>query len=63
MSLLFGPVKLIPIFLPKVWAESRFPEPWAPSLGAPLGIGEVWLAPDRLHITHVAAGPLVGMGL
>ncbi|MCB2190688.1 MAG: class I mannose-6-phosphate isomerase [Deltaproteobacteria bacterium] len=63
MSLAFGPLKLIPIFLPKVWAESRFPEPWAASLGVPLGTGEVWLASDRLHVTQVAAGPLVGMGL
>ena len=63
MSLPFGPLKLTPIFLPKVWAEPRFPEPWASSLGAPLGTGEVWLASDRLHVTHVAAGPLVGMGL
>ena len=63
MSPPFGPLKLIPIFLPKVWAEPRFPEPWAASLGAPMGTGEVWLASDRLHVTHVAAGPLVGMGL
>lgn len=58
-----GPLRLTPVFLPKVWAAPRFPEPWASSLGAPLGTGEVWLASDRLHITPVAAGPLAGLGL
>jgi mannose-6-phosphate isomerase len=63
VSLPFGPLRLIPVFLPKVWAEPHFPEPWASRLGVPLGIGEVWLASDRLHVTRVAAGPLVGQGL
>lgn len=58
-----GPLLLAPVFLPKVWAAPHFPEPWASSLDAPTGTGEVWLASDRLHITPVAAGPLAGQGL
>lgn len=58
-----GPLRLQPVFLPKVWAAERFPEPLGGVLQPPARTGEVWLASDRHHITPIAQGRFAGLGL
>ena len=58
-----GPLRMEPVYLPKVWAAKEMAEPWREVLKAPPGTGEVWLASDRLHLTRVAEGELTGLGL
>ena len=58
-----GPLRMEPVYLPKIWAAKQMAEPWAEVLKAPEGTGEVWLASDRLHVNLVAEGELAGIGL
>lgn len=58
-----GPLRLEPVFLPKIWAAEALPPVLARALLAPSGTGEVWLASDRHHPTPVAEGELAGVGL
>ncbi|KIX15006.1 type I phosphomannose isomerase catalytic subunit [Dethiosulfatarculus sandiegensis] len=60
-----GPLRLKPLFLPKVWAAPDMAGDLGSVLGVGQGIGEVWLASDRSSVTPVAEGDpeLVGMGL
>ncbi len=58
-----GPLLLKPIFLRKVWAPPRLPEPWQSILGPPPQTGEVWLASDRHRVSTIAHGELAGLGL
>jgi len=58
-----GPLLLEPVLLPKVWAADRLPRPWRDDFDAPPGIGEIWLASARGHVTKVARGEHAGMGL
>ncbi len=58
-----GPLPLKPLFLEKIWAAPRLAEPWGSLWPAPAGVGEVWLASARHHITRVAEGDFMGLGL
>lgn len=58
-----GPLRLEPVFLPKVWAAPEFPSPLKEILQPPPHTGEVWLASDRHQVTPVASGEMQGLGL
>jgi mannose-6-phosphate isomerase len=58
-----GPIRLEPLFLPKVWAAPTLEGSLGPVLNPPPATGEIWLASDRHHVTMVAEGPLAGLGL
>ncbi|TNF83147.1 MAG: class I mannose-6-phosphate isomerase [Acidobacteria bacterium] len=58
-----GPLRLEPVFLPKIWAAEDLPPELNRALHVPSGTGEVWLASDRHHPTPVAEGELAGIGL
>lgn len=58
-----GPFRLEPVCLAKIWARDVMAEPYGTLLNAAPGIGEVWLASDRLYPTPIAEGELAGLGL
>jgi mannose-6-phosphate isomerase len=58
-----GPLRLEPVFLPKIWAAEALSPEVTTALCPPAGTGEVWLASDRHHPTAVAEGALAGVGL
>jgi len=57
------PLLLRPVFLPKVWGAPSLPPALARLFNAPAGVGEIWLASDRHHVTTVIGGPFEGLGL
>lgn len=58
-----GPLRLNPVFLPKIWAAKNLAGPLNQAFNPPPGTGEIWLASDRHHVTPVAQGELAGLGL